>query len=338
MAATTNVNWKSMVRPYMSANNKRSAWQAINSFGLFFVLWVLMYLSLSYSYWITLALAIPTAGMMVRIFIIQHDCGHGSFFTSRKANDRLGMACGVLTLTPYYQWRKSHAVHHATAGNLTKRDIHDVYTMTVKEYDALPPLSKLRYRAYRNPITLFLIIPMTLFVVLYRFPGPLSRRKERMSVIFNDVILLALVVALSLLIGFREFLLIQLPVVFLATTVGTWLFFVQHQFEDTYWAENDEWDYAAAALQGSSFYRLPKLLQWFTGNIGFHHIHHLSPRIPNYMLEACHKNNPELQDVPTLTLASSLKSVNLALWDEDTKKLVSYRQAKQNLAAAEAAR
>ena len=329
MSVTKDLKWKDMVRPYQKPDNRRSIWQVVNSFGLFIIFWVLMAYSLNYSYWITLALSLPAAGMLVRIFIIQHDCGHGSFFSSRKANDYLGFACGVLTLTPYYQWRKSHAVHHATAGNLGRRDIHDVYTMTVDEYENLSWKGKVRYRLYRNPITLFLIVPMTLFVVLYRFPSPIAKRKEKLNVLYNDLALLVLAVALSLLLGFREFLLIQLPIVFIATTAGTWLFFVQHQFEDTYWANADEWDYATAALQGSSYYKLPKVLQWFTGNIGFHHIHHLSPRIPNYRLESCFRANPDLHEVPTLTLGSSLKSMFLSLWDEEQRRLVSYREARR---------
>lgn len=316
--------WKGMVKPYQKPEAFKSTWQAVNSFGLMFVFWFLMYLSLDVSYLLTLALAIPTAGMMVRIFIIQHDCGHGSFFASRKANDRLGMICGVFTLTPYYQWRKNHAIHHATAGNLVKRDIHDVFTMTVNEYQESSTAKKLRYRLYRNPITLFLIVPMALFVILYRFPVLRSRRREWMGVLLNDLALLTFVVVFSYLIGFVPFLMLYLPVVFIATFVGTWLFYVQHQFEETYWADGDEWSYTSAALEGSSFYKLPKLFQWFTGNIGFHHIHHLSPRIPNYKLEACHADNPELQDVPTLTLSSSLKSASLTLWDEEEKRLISF--------------
>ncbi len=321
--------WKSLVKPYQSPEVKRSVWQVVNSFGLMFILWIAMVLSLQVSYWLTLALAVPTAGMLVRIFIIQHDCGHGSFFSSRKANDRLGTICGVFTLTPYYQWRKSHAIHHATAGNLNRRDIHDVFTMTVKEYQEASLSKKLRYRFYRNPITLFLIVPMALFLVLYRFPSPISKRKERLGVLYNDLALLAIVVVVSLLIGFRPFLQIYLPVVFIATAVGTWLFYVQHQFEETYWAEGNEWSYEAAAMEGSSYYRLPKLLQWFTGNIGFHHIHHLSPRIPNYKLEECYNENSELQDVTTLTLASSLKTINLTLWDEEEKRLITFGELRR---------
>ncbi len=322
-------DWKAMVKAYQRPEVFKSIWQVVNSFGLLLILWILMYLSLNVSYWTTLALALPTAGMLVRIFIIQHDCGHGSFFASRKANDRLGQVCGVFTLTPYFQWRKSHAIHHATAGNLARRDIHDVYTMTVQEYQEASATEKLRYRFYRNPITLFLIVPMTLFMVMYRFPSPLARRKEKMGVLWNDLVLVIIVAAISYFIGFRTFLMLYIPVVFIATGIGTWLFYIQHQFEETYWVDNDEWDYAAAALNGSSFYKLPKVLQWFTGNIGFHHIHHLSPRIPNYKLEACHQDNPGLQNVTTLTLSTSLQTATLTLWDEEKKRLISFRELRR---------
>lgn len=326
---TAKMAWKSMVKPYQSAEVKRSVWQVINSFGLMFILWIAMYFSLQVSYWLTLVLAVLTAGMVMRIFIIQHDCGHGSFFGSRKANDRLGNICGVVTLTPYYQWRKSHAIHHATAGNLNRRDIHDVFTMTAKEYQEASFSKRFFYRFYRNPITLFLIVPMTLFVVFYRFPSPISKRKERMGVIWNDIALLIIVAAISYLIGFRTFLMLYLPVIFIATAIGTWLFYVQHQFEETYWAEGNEWSYEAAALEGSSYYQLPKILQWFTGNIGFHHIHHLSPRIPNYKLEQCFKDNDELQNVTTLTLGSSVKTINLTLWDEEEKRLITFKELRR---------
>lgn len=321
--------WKTMVKPYQKSEVKKSLWQVVNSFGLLLILWMAMYLSLNVSYWLTLALALPTAGMLVRIFIIQHDCGHGSFFSSRKANDRLGIICGTLTLTPYYQWRKSHAIHHATAGNLARRDIHDVFTMTVREYQESSLGKKLRYRFYRNPITLFLIVPMTLFVVLYRFPSPIAKRKETLGVLWNDLALVVVVAMISYFIGFRTFLMLYLPVIFTATAIGTWLFYVQHQFEETYWADGEDWSYEAAAMEGSSFYQLPKVLQWFTGNIGFHHIHHLSPRIPNYKLEACHRDNQELQDVTTLTLRSSLKTINLTLWDEQEKRLISFGELRR---------
>jgi omega-6 fatty acid desaturase (delta-12 desaturase) len=266
---------------------------------------------------------------MVRIFIIQHDCGHGSFFKSRKANNYLGSICGVLTLTPYYYWRKTHAIHHATTGNLTERGLSDIYTMTVKEYLQQPLWRRIAYRLYRHPLIMFVFTPSFLFLVLYRFYHPNSKswKRERASVLETDLAILAVVIALGLTLGFKPFLLVQLPIIILAATFGTWLFFVQHQFEDTYWAKEGEWDYTQAALHGSSYYKLPRVLQWFTGNIGFHHIHHLSPRIPNYLLQKCHEENPVLQQVVVLTLWSSIKTIFLSLWDEDQGRLVSFRSA-----------
>jgi omega-6 fatty acid desaturase (delta-12 desaturase) len=322
--------WAALVAKYQTPNAWKSIGQACNTFIPFFLLWYLMYLSLAYSYWLTLALALPAAGLLVRIFIIQHDCGHGSFFKSRKANDYLGSACGLLTLTPYYYWRKSHAIHHATASNLEHRGIGDIYTMTVKEYLQQSQWGRLKYRLYRHPLFLLVLAPAFLFFVLYRFPHPDSKswKRERASVGWTNLAIAAAIALLSLTIGFKAFLLIQLPITLLAATLGTWLFFVQHQFEDTYWAKEGEWDYTLAALKGSSYYKLPRVLQWFTGNIGFHHIHHLSPRIPNYLLEKCHEENPLFQQVVVLTLWSSFKTIFLSLWDEDQGRLISFGQLK----------
>lgn len=287
-----------------------------------------MFRSLEVGYWLTLILAVPTAGFLVRIFIIQHDCGHGSFFGSRRANDLLGAVCGVLTLTPYYFWRRSHAIHHASSGNLEERGVGDVPTLTVREYLARSRWGRLKYRVLRHPLVLFGIAPTWQLVVMHRFvyhafdPG----QRERRSVWFTNLALAAAAISLGLIMGFDRFLLVHAPVIFLTASAGMWLFFVQHQFEDAYWSTPPDWDYAGAALRGSSYYRLPRLLQWFSGNIGFHHIHHLSPRIPNYRLQACHDENPIFQRVVVLTLASSLRTAALSLWDEDKKKLVSFRQ------------
>jgi omega-6 fatty acid desaturase (delta-12 desaturase) len=290
-----------------------------------------MFFSLQIGYWLTLLLSIPTAGFLMRLFIIQHDCGHGSFFRSRKANDSVGLACSLFTMTPYYYWQKSHAIHHANAGNLEHRGIGDIYTMTVQEYLALSKWGQFKYRLYRNPFILFVLVPTVLFVILYRFPSsdnPALKRVQS-SVHWTTLALAILMGGLIWLVGLKALLLIHLPVMIIASTLGTWLFFVQHQFEDTYWAGGDTWDYTLAALQGSSYYKLPKILQWFTGNIGFHHIHHLSPRIPNYLLEQCHEENPLFQETIVLTLRSSLKSMALTLWDEEQKKLIGFHQLKQ---------
>ncbi|MBU1099185.1 MAG: fatty acid desaturase [Bacteroidetes bacterium] len=326
----TQSNWKSLVKKYQNSSNRKSIWQLIDSYVPFFVIWYLMYFMLDVSYWITLLLSIPAAGFTVRIFIIQHDCGHGSFFHSKTANTVWGIIASVFTLTPYHYWRKGHSIHHANAGKLEHRGIGDIYTLTVDEYLNKSKWGRFKYRVYRNPFFLFVVIPTLLFVVLYRFPVSSSKslKREELSIYFTTL-LIALVFALVIwFIGFQSFLVIQLPITILASTTGTWLFYVQHQFPDTYWEQNGNWDYTLVALQGSSFYKLPKILQWFTGNIGYHHIHHLSPRIPNYNLEVCHKQNPLFQKANTLTLTTSFRSVLLSLWDENQKKLVGFKHLK----------
>lgn len=290
-----------------------------------------MFLSLEWSYWITLLLSVFAAGFLVRIFIIQHDCGHGSFFSSRKISDFVGMFCSFFTLTPYHYWKQSHSIHHASAGNLELRGIGDIYTMTVAEYLSRPLWKRFLYRLYRNPFVLFVFIPTILFVILYRFPIARSRSLAPTypSIFYTNVALVAFYGILGSIFGFTDLLMVQLPITIIASSVGTWLFYIQHQFEETYWANNTSWDYTMAALRGSSYYRLPKVLQWFTGNIGFHHIHHLNPKIPNYVLEKCYKEVPFLQKAPTLTLWSSIRTAALSLWDENQKKLVSFRFLKR---------
>jgi len=323
--------WQAVVAQYQRPDLRKSVWQVVNSFGGYFAVLALMVLSLQVGYWLTLLLALPAAGFLVRIFIIQHDCGHGSFFKSRRANDRLGAVCGVLTFVPYKYWRKSHAIHHAHHAELEERGTGDVWTMTVDEYWAAPGWKRLVYRIFRHPAFLFGIVPAVLFVILYRFPAGASewRNGEKSSVWWTNLAILIWLGGLSLLFGLDTVLLIQLPVILLAAGAGTWLFYVQHQFERTYWEHTPQWDYTLAAMHGSSYYKLPKVLQWFTGNIGFHHIHHLSPRIPNYNLQQCHEQNPLLQRVSQLTLRSSLKTLPLSLWDEETRQLISFREALQ---------
>lgn len=324
--------WKSIVAKYQTPDVGTSIWQLVNSFGGLFLCLILMYFSLNIGYWLTLLLAIPAAGFLVRIFIIQHDCGHGSFFKSRKAADAVGTVCGVFTLVAYKYWRKQHAIHHAHHAELEERGIGDVWTMTVDEYLAAPRWKKVAYRVFRNPLFLFGVAPAISFLVLERFPiaaQPEWHNGEKASVWWNNLAIALLVTVMSLWIGLGTVLAIYLPVMVIAASVGTWLFYVQHQYERTYWEHTPEWDFTLAAMHGSSFYRLPKLLQWFTGNIGFHHIHHLSPRIPNYKLEQAHNENPLLQRVEQLTLWSSLKTVQLALWDEQQRRLVTFRDALQ---------
>ena len=321
--------WKAMVAEYQKPSAWRAAWQIANSVGPYLLLWYLMYLSVSVSWWLTIPLAVLAGGFLVRVFIIFHDCGHGSFFKSRRANDVVGILTGALTFTPYHQWRWEHAVHHASAGHLERRGMGDVWTMTVREYLEASRWKRFAYKLSRNPVVLFGLAPVFLFVVLQRFPTAGADRRERRSVYWMNLALVVMAAAFSWAFGFTTYVLIQLTILLVSGAAGVWLFYVQHQFEDAYWERGEHWDYTAAALQGSSFYKLPTVLQWFSGNIGFHHIHHLSPRIPNYNLERCHRASTLFQSVKPLTLFASFRSITLHLWDEQRKKLVSFRQLRQ---------
>jgi len=321
--------WREIVAKYQQASSGRAIWQIVNTLVPFGFAWYLIYLSLAVSWWLTIPLAALAGALLVRIFIIFHDCGHGSFFKSRRVNDIVGFIAGVLTFTPYYHWRWEHSIHHANAGHLDKRGTGDVWTMTVQEYLESSRWKRFAYKIARNPIVLFVIAPLFLFVVLQRFPSPKANSRERHSVWWMNLALFGMAAGLSWIFGFVPYLLIQLTILAVAGAGGIWMFYVQHQFEDVYWERGENWDFVAAALQGSSFYKLPRILQWFSGNIGFHHIHHLSPRIPNYNLQRCHEADPLFQRVKPITLFSSLKSLNFRLWDEQRKKLVGYRQMRQ---------
>ncbi len=330
---TPYANWRKLVAHYHQPDVKKAVWQIINSFGGLLLMWVLMVLNLNVGYWLTLLLSLPAAGFTVRIFIIQHDCGHGSFFKAKQANHSVGTLASLFTLTPYLYWRKSHAIHHAHHAELEERGIGDIWTLTVDEYRAASRTKRMVYRIFRNPFFLFVIAPAVNFIVLQRIlmPGPEGKwkRHERASVWWTNIVLLLLYGGLSWLIGWQAVLMIQLPITIIASSAGTFMFYVQHQFERTYWEHTGEWDYTAAAMQGSSYYKLPRILQWFTGNIGFHHIHHLSPRIPNYRLQACHDENPSLQQVTHLTLTQSLKTMFLVLWEEKQRRLVTFAEARR---------
>lgn len=325
---TATPKWKEIVANYQEPALRRALWQVLNTVVPYLALWYLMYRSLAVSYWLTGALAVLAAGFLVRVFIIFHDCGHGSFFKSRKANDVLGFVTGVLSFTPYHHWRGEHALHHASAGDLDRRGTGDVWTLTVQEYLAASRWKRFAYRLARNPVILFVLAPLFLFLVRQRFPSPKAPRRERHSVYWTNLALLAVATGLTFLFGLKTYLVLQLTVLAVAGTAGVWLFYVQHQFEGVYWERRQEWDYCTAALQGSSFYKLPKVLQWFSGNIGFHHIHHLSPRIPNYNLEQCHQAEPLFQTVKPVTLFASFKSLTFRLWDEQRRKLVGFRALK----------
>jgi acyl-lipid omega-6 desaturase (Delta-12 desaturase) len=321
--------WKRIVAEYQEPNRWRAAWQIVNTFGSYAAVWAVMYWSLSVSWWLTVPLALLAGGLLVRIFIIFHDCGHGSFFASRRANDVWGFLAGLLTFTPYYHWRWEHSLHHATAGDLDRRGVGDVWTLTVQEYLESSRWKRFAYRLARNPIVLFVLAPLFLFAVLQRIPSSKATRRERESVWWMNLAILVMVLAMGSLFGFVPYLVIQLTAMAVAGSAGVWLFYVQHQFEDAYWKRGEDWDYTAAALKGSSFYKLPKVLQWFSGNIGFHHIHHLSPRIPNYNLERCHLSDPMFHDVPPVGMLASLKFFTLRLWDESAKKLIGFRRLRE---------
>ncbi len=318
-------DWKRIVSQYQRPSTAKAVWQIVNTLGPYALLWYLMFQTLAISWWLTVPLAILAGAFLVRAFIIFHDCGHGSFFKSRRANHFWGFLCGLLTFTPFYHWRWEHSLHHATSGDLDRRGTGDVWTMTVQEYLESSRGKRFAYRLSRNPIVLFVLAPLYVFMVRHRIPKALASRRERHSVYWMNLAILGMAGVLGAIFGLKAYLLIQLTALLVAGSSGFWLFYVQHQFEGVYWERRDEWDYAEAALQGSSFYKLPRLLQWFSGNIGFHHIHHLSPRIPNYHLELCHRANPLFQRAQTVTLFASFKSLTLHLWDERRRKLVGYR-------------
>lgn len=297
----------------------------INTFGPYAGLWWAMYYTREISWLLTAALAVLAGGFLVRVFIIFHDCGHGSYFASKTANSIVGFISGLLTFTPYHHWRWEHAVHHATSGNLDARGIGDVWTMTVDEYLAASKWKRLAYRLLRNPVLLFGLGPLFLFLIWHRFPSAKARPRERHALYVMNVAVLGMATVMSLIFGIRDYLIIQVLVMMVAGGAGMWMFYVQHQFEDVYWERDDKWDYATSALLGSSFYKLPRILMWFTGNIGYHHIHHLNSKIPNYNLERCHKACPEFQTVRPLTLFGSLKSLSLRLWDEQQRRMIGFR-------------
>lgn len=322
---TIKQSWRDLVAKYQEPNVWKSTWQLVNSIIPYLICWAAMYWSLGVSYWLTLALAIPTAGFLLRIFIISHDCGHGSFFHSAKANNIWGSITSFLVCNPYYYWKHEHALHHASTGNLDKRGHGDIWTMTVQEYLDAPRRTRLAYRIYRNPFVMFVVGALYVFMIGYRFTYAHGTKKDRASVLRMNLALAAALTVAWFTIGLKAFFLVQVPIFALAAAAGAWLFYVQHQYEGVYWARKDEWDFVEASLEGSSYFKLPAVLNWFTGNIGFHHIHHLSSKIPNYNLPKCHRENPIFHNVHHITLLSSLRCVKFRLWDEENSRLVSFR-------------
>jgi omega-6 fatty acid desaturase (delta-12 desaturase) len=332
--AGARAEWRAVISRYQQSDVGRAIAQMVTTlvplaFGLY-----VMYLSLALPYWVTLLLAVPVGGLLVRTFIIMHDCAHGSFLPWRRANDLVGWFTGVLTLTAFDTWRHAHALHHASSGDLDRRGNGDVDTLTVREYLGRDRWGKLKYRLGRNPLVLFGLGPIY-FMIDNRIPpkeSPLSGRKAS-SIWSANIGIAILVLGFSLWIGWRAVFLVYFPAMYIAAAAGIWLFYVQHQFEGTYWKDHGDWDYATAAIRGSSYFKLPAVLDWFTGSIGLHHIHHLGPRIPNYRLKHCHDENPMFHDVTVLTIRKSIRTLRLSLWDEQREQLVSFRDVKRQLSA-----
>lgn len=317
------------VAPFAKSDLKKSVRQLLNTIPPVFILWFLAYKSLEVSIFLTIGLAVAAAFFVVRTFIIFHDCTHGSFFRNKKANDITGTITGVLTLFPYEKWKREHSIHHATSSNLDKRGVGDIWVMTVEEYAQASKWQRLGYRFYRNPLVLFGLGPLYLVLISSRINRKDARRKERLNTYLTNAILIALYSAVILLTGWQAFLLIQGVMMFTAAMLGIWLFYIQHTFEDSYFEEESEWDYVKAAVEGSSYYQLPRVLQWATGNIGFHHVHHLAPRVPNYNLEMAHELTPPLHQATTITLKTSLESLRYRLYDPANKRFVTFKEAKQ---------
>jgi len=320
--------WPQRLRQYQNVNPRRAVFEIFVTAIPLAAIWLSMLLALRLDLpWLYALLVLPAAGLLVRLFMIQHDCGHGAFFRNKTSNDWVGRVISVVTLAPYDLWRRSHAIHHATSGNLDRRGIGDIDTITVAEYRARSWWGRMRYRMYRNPVVLFGIGPIYYFMLQNRLPVGFMRTGWRpwMSAMATNLAL-ALFCALAIYaVGIKTFALIQIPIWVLASAIGVWLFYVQHQFEDTFWAKQGNWDVREAALHGSSHYDLPTVLRWFTANIGMHHVHHLSGRIPYYRLPEVLHDYPELRDVSRLTLLESLKSVFLTLWDEDAHRLIGFK-------------
>ncbi|WP_025680031.1 fatty acid desaturase [Paenibacillus massiliensis] len=328
---------KKNVAAFEQTNTRSSIWQLINTLGPLLLLWYAAYLSLSISYWLTLPISIVAAGFVIRTFIIFHDCGHQSFFKSKRANDIVGTITGVITLCPYQQWKNTHAIHHATSSNLDKRGTGDMWVLTIEEYVAAGFWQRLAYRFYRNPLVMFVLGPIYIFLISYRFNRKGAKRKEKINTHVTNISIVVLYALLCWAIGWEAFVLVQAPVFFVSGMLGIWLFYVQHQFEESYFEHDEEWSYVNAAVEGSSYYKLPAVLQWITGNIGFHHVHHLSPKVPNYHLEEAHNATPPLQKATTITIGTSLKSLRFRLWDEQHKTFVSFGEVRHLLRKPSAA-
>lgn len=326
-AANSSKNWVKILSRYREARSKRSTFEVGATAALFALFWCATWASLGVGDWLVVVLAVPTACLLMRLFMIQHDCGHGAFFQRRATNDWVGRFIGVVTLTPYGFWRRTHAEHHAGVGNLDRRGLGDIITLTVDEYLSLSPVGRLGYRIYRNPAIMFGLIPAYVFLLHYRVPFGLMTAgwQPWLSTMGTNAAIAGVVVFMGWLVGFGPFVLVQAPIVVIAASLAVWFFYVQHQFEGTRWAGSEVWSFRDAALHGSSHYELPPSLAWFTGNIGVHHVHHLCSRIPSYRLGEVLRDHPELANVGRVTLLQSMRCVSLALWDEGSQRLISFR-------------
>ncbi len=322
----TEINWNAVLAPFCQPVTRTSVFQLVSTACLLVIFWVGMYGSLAYGYWLTLVLAVPAAAMTMRLFMLQHDCGHGAFFPSQRANNIVGGLLGVVTLVPYSYWRRTHAIHHASSGNLDARGLGDIETLTVREYLGRSRWQRLRYRVYRHPAVMLIAGPIWLFLIKHRLPLDIPRTwtREMVGVQFTNLGLAGVIALLSHAVGVGTFLLIQVPIWLIAGSLGVYLFYVQHQYKDTYWRYREAWNYHAAGLEGASYFRMPALLQWATASIGLHHIHHVASRIPNYQLQRAQDAVPALGRATVLTLADSVTTFRLALWDEEAKELIGF--------------
>lgn len=322
-------DWSKLLTSYRTPNNFRAGFELAITLLLYAAFWAVMFAALQVSYLLSLLIALPAAGMLMRVFMIQHDCGHGSFFGNKQINNWLGRVLGILTFTPFDYWQRNHALHHASSGSLDHRGIGDINTLTIEEYEKRSFFGRMTYRIYRNPLVLFLIGPAYVFLFEQRIPVGMMKLGWRpwVSAMGTNIGIICLALLMMWLIGWKAFLMIQLPVTLLAASMGVWLFFVQHQFEETSWEANPEWDRKESALYGSSHYDLPQPLRWVTGNIGIHHVHHLCSHIPFYRLSDVLKDFPQLKDIGRITLWESFKCANLALWDSENRRLLSFREA-----------
>jgi len=325
--------WVVDIKRFEKPSARRAAWQLSNTLIPYLSLLVLMYLTMMWHlpYIVTLAIALPASALLVRVFIFFHDCAHGSYVPSPIGQRVIGTMLGFFTFSCYADWRRSHGIHHSTSGNLDRRGIGDVWTMTMEEYAASSPFRRLRYRLFRNPFIMFGLGPILSFLIVQRFPTRGSNRRQITAVMLTNLVYAGIILAATFTIGIKAYLLIQMPVMLIGGAGGIWLFYVQHQFDPSYWARTEDWESMDAAMQGSSYYKLPKVLQWISGNIGLHHVHHLRPRIPNYNLQECVNQTPELQLPNPLLLGPSLRSVRYKVWDEKESRLLTMREVIQQM-------